>query len=132
MVRFRISRSDRIRFNKCFQKKRADQCWPWGTDTSGSLNGQGYGNFPVGVKSYRAHRVAYMLAHGPIPSSTWVFHTCANRHCVNPNHLAIKRPVRKKPYREPPAPARSSSERADAFERLLQYRQGDGKMARNR
>lgn len=122
MARFRLDRADRIRFNKCFQKKHANKCWPWGTRESGSLNGQGYGHFPVGLKVYRAHRVAYMLVHGRISSSTWVFHTCANRHCVNPRHLTTDRPTDKKPYRRPPKPVRSGRERADAFERLLQYR----------
>jgi len=36
-----------------------------------------------------AHRVAYEKAKGPIPEGMVVMHTCANRLCVNPDHLQV-------------------------------------------
>lgn len=38
---------------------------------------------------YRAHRVAYELAVGPIPDGMEIDHSCRNRRCVNPSHLRI-------------------------------------------
>jgi hypothetical protein len=35
-----------------------------------------------------AHRLAYELARGPIPSGYEVDHRCRVRCCVNPDHLA--------------------------------------------
>lgn len=65
-------------------------CFIWG----GSEMGGGYGNFTVRRKSVKASRVAYELAHGPIPSGEgWhgvcVMHKCDVRICVNPDHLIL-------------------------------------------
>lgn len=35
----------------------------------------------------RAHRVAYIEAHGSIPDGKVVDHLCRNRSCVNSDHL---------------------------------------------
>jgi DNA-binding transcriptional regulator YiaG len=35
------------------------------------------------------HRVAFLLKHGEIPQGHLVRHTCANHHCVNPEHLVL-------------------------------------------
>lgn len=39
-----------------------------------------------------AHRAAYELWHGPIPSGMHVDHTCFNRRCVHPDHLRVLTP----------------------------------------
>lgn len=56
-------------------------CIEW----EGCLTGSGYGNTWKGL----AHRVAWEKVNGPIPAGMVVMHTCANRRCVNPDHLEL-------------------------------------------
>lgn len=60
-----------------------DACWPW----TGGTNADGYGLFG----GDRAHRVAWTLAHGPIPAGLHVLHDCDNPPCANPRagHLKL-------------------------------------------
>lgn len=50
---------------------------------------RGYGMVKFEGKSRLAHRVAYTLARGPIPSGMCVMHTCDTPPCLNPLHLVL-------------------------------------------
>lgn len=66
-------------------------CWLW----TGSLNAKGYPLwYPsrklrhiLENKTTRAHRIAYQLLIGPIPSGLQLDHVCAVKRCINPLHM---------------------------------------------
>jgi hypothetical protein len=66
-----------------------DACWIWG----GNLNDLGYGRVRVQGRLRSAHRVAYELAHGPIPEDAQVRHRCPEPACVRPEHLLLVNPA---------------------------------------
>lgn len=62
------------------------ECWEW----QGSVNREGlpYGRFYLSkTKVCRAHRFAYVIQNGSIPSDLMVCHSCDNPRCCNPAHL---------------------------------------------
>ena len=64
---------------------KGPNCWEW----LGPRNAYGYGHFSAGRDVFRAPRVAYTLASGPIPEGLELDHLCRNRICVNPSHLEV-------------------------------------------
>lgn len=66
------------RFWSKVAKAGPNDCWEWQGAKS-----KCYGMF----RGTRAHRFAFTLAYGPIPSGTVVCHSCDNPPCCNPSHL---------------------------------------------
>lgn len=65
-------------------KSAGNGCWQW----TGASNGHGYGRlFTARRISMMAHRFAYQLVKGEIPSGAVLDHLCRKRMCVNPDHL---------------------------------------------
>lgn len=69
--------------------EKGPSCWL----LTGYVHPNGYVLFHSRVNgkphSQYAHRIAYELAHGPIPEGLVVMHSCDEPRCVNPDHLTV-------------------------------------------
>jgi hypothetical protein len=66
------------------QRGSEDDCWPW----LGYQDAAGYGRTNKCGEHF-AHRVAWVLTQGQIPTGLKVLHTCDNPPCCNPAHLYL-------------------------------------------
>lgn len=62
-----------------------DGCWEW-QGHIGTTRG-GYGRYRHQGQRWRAHRVAYALAHCLEPGQMQIMHKCNNPACCRPSHL---------------------------------------------
>lgn len=75
-------------------------CLLW-ADEDGRITGDwGFLNFLAPIHrtargfAMRAHRVAYLAHHGPIPEGGRVWRTCGQKGCCAPDHLTLTEPDR--------------------------------------
>lgn len=71
------------RFWAKVNRQSPTECWIW----RGFIDGGGYGQFNHSGSMLKAHRLAYELSVGQIPSGLVLDHLCRCRSCVNPSHL---------------------------------------------
>lgn len=89
-----FGRHGRRRRNRFWSRvDRSGDCWLWrgqlvGREHEWAMD-EGYGRCNWEGRKSLAHRVSYMLRHGPIAPGLDVLHRCDVKRCVRPEHLFL-------------------------------------------
>lgn len=67
-------------------KKSPEECWLW---KKGLDSRKRYGHLTYQTKFWEAHRLAWTLTFGDIPTDMHVLHRCDVPQCCNPAHLFL-------------------------------------------
>src|SRR5437016_115735 len=73
--------------------RHTKECWEW----QGARDSHGYGALRWEGRTERAHRVAWVLACGPLLPGHKILQSCQNRVCCCPDHLTVRAPVEDDP-----------------------------------
>jgi hypothetical protein len=80
-----FSRETQQRFWAKVDVMDANGCLRW----TAYRSADGYGKITINKAPHYAHRVAWELVHGPIPSGYQIDHICRTPACVNITHLRL-------------------------------------------
>lgn len=83
-MRIKLTQKEKDKFWSLVDVLGPDYCWRWKAGTIA-----GYGTLKFRGKPYKAHRVSLYLLVGPPPKGKpWAIHSCRDRSCTNPRHVA--------------------------------------------
>jgi len=82
---------ERVLVAKVLEEKSCPEALTGCVLWTGNTDRKGYGRIRVrllgGLLDIKAHRAAFELVFGDVPSGLWVLHSCDVSACVNPAHL---------------------------------------------
>ena len=77
------ARIENERFWSYIDIKEEDECWLW----KGGITTNGYGQFRIGNKKVRPHRVVLEMNVGKLKDGEQALHHCDIKLCCNPYHI---------------------------------------------